>query len=163
MNDKIKFSPNVPIGYADSSRARLFLSLALNHPCQKNIRTSRNFEDRERDLHLKMPRQRSRKLSEGRKASQKSALGKVQEHEQDDSDNESAGFQEKDEEEAELDRLVLGDGVGFKAQLGQLQTDADSVVESAENDPVDAEHSDEADLENVDDEDVCSPPNSVAE
>jgi U3 small nucleolar RNA-associated protein 18 len=64
-----------------------------------------------------MPRQRSKKLSEGRKAFQQPTPQAQDEREQDDSDKESVDVMEKDEEEQELDKLVLGDEAGFMAQL----------------------------------------------
>lgn len=104
-----------------------------------------------------MPRQRSRKLSEGRTALQKSTPTTSDQHEQDDSHNESLDIMDKDEDELELDRLVLGDQAGFMAQLDQGRT------KDKEEDPEEADleaevglgDSDE-DMEGVDDADVRS-------
>jgi U3 small nucleolar RNA-associated protein 18 len=79
-----------------------------------------------------MPRQRSKKLSEGQKALQQPTPPTQDEHEQDDSDNESAEVMEKDEDEQELDRLVLGDEAGFMAQLdNEGAEDEDEDLEEA--------------------------------
>jgi hypothetical protein len=77
------------------------------------------------------------------------------EEEAGDSGNESADLMEKDEEEEELDRLVLGSGADFKAQLSQGM-DIDSEEESAEED--EEAKAEDAGLENVDDADVSTPP-----
>jgi U3 small nucleolar RNA-associated protein 18 len=64
------------------------------------------------------------------------------------------GLLEKDEEEEELARLVLGDGLGFKAQLGQ-QMDLDMDGGSEEGESIVEEDSEgEARLENIDDAEV---------
>lgn len=58
---------------------------------------------------------------------------------------------EKDEEEEELARLVLGDGLGFKAQLGQqMDLDIDGGSEEEES-MVEEDSEGEARLENIDD------------
>lgn len=68
----------------------------------------------------------------------------------DESDNESLISVEKDEEEEELDRLVFGDGAGFKAMLGQdMDVDSEDKDEEAGS-----ENESEAGLEHVDDADV---------
>src|SRR5277367_1764299 len=64
-----------------------------------------------------MPRQRSKKLSEGRKAFEQPTPPAQDERGQDDSDKESVDVMEKDEDEQELEKLVLGDEAGFMAQL----------------------------------------------
>jgi U3 small nucleolar RNA-associated protein 18 len=98
-----------------------------------------------------MPRQRSKKLAAAR---QSNNFSTTQRPEQTDSDNDSIGALEKDEEEEELARLVLGDGVGFKMQLdSHARFDMDSNSENGEG--VDEEGSEgEAGLENVDDAEV---------
>jgi U3 small nucleolar RNA-associated protein 18 len=64
-----------------------------------------------------MPRQRSKKLSEGRKAFKQPTSPAQDEREQDGSDKESVDIMEKDEDEQELEKLVLGDEAGFMAHL----------------------------------------------
>lgn len=98
-----------------------------------------------------MPRQRSKKLSESRETVPSAAPELERSEDQSDSDNHSL---EKDEEEEELDRLVLGNGTAFKAQLGQ-NMDID-IEDDSENDEALAEEDSEADvgLENVDDAEV---------
>lgn len=70
-----------------------------------------------------MPRQRSKRLSETRKSLQKPNPPAQDEREQDDGDNESVDVMEKDEDEHELERLVLGDEAGFMAQLDHEGTE----------------------------------------
>ena len=112
------------------------------------------------DTHT-MPRQRSKKLTASRIVEAKSAAeedpasdGINSENETDDSDNESLISVEKDEEEEELDRLVFGDGAGFKAMLGQ---DMEVDSEDKDGDNGVEEDGSEAGLEHVDDADVRSP------
>ena len=102
-----------------------------------------------------MPRQRPKKLAVGRQTEGKSTSERGQQSGSDsDSDNESLGMLEKDAEEEELDRLVLGDGAGFKAQLGhQMEVDINISPENA-NEVVDGDSEGEAGLENVDDAEV---------
>jgi hypothetical protein len=99
-----------------------------------------------------MPRQRSKKLSSGRQADSQPA-SQVQQHEdEEESENESLGMLEKDSDEEELDRLVLGDDAGFMAQLGgDMELDGNECEKGGA-----AEESDEEDggLEGVDDADV---------
>jgi U3 small nucleolar RNA-associated protein 18 len=100
-----------------------------------------------------MPRQRPTKLAASRQTEQ-SSVPEPEEQSDIDSDNESLGILEKDAEEEELDRLVLGDGAGFKAQLGQ-QMDIDFDAASVNEDSVAEGASErEDDLENVDDAEV---------
>ncbi len=107
-----------------------------------------------------MPRQRSKKLSASRKTEQADGSGFETQKEQIDSENESIEANEKDEEEEELDRLVLGDGTNFRAQLRQ-HMDLDSEGEPEEGDQADEEEPEvDGSLENVDDSDVrITPPN----
>jgi U3 small nucleolar RNA-associated protein 18 len=103
-----------------------------------------------------MPRQRSKKLSISRQTEQSSALELRPNEDQSDSDNDSPGMWEKDEEEEELERLVLGDGAGFKAQLGQhMDLDGEDGSEFAEG-LVEEGSGAEAGLEDVDDAEVSS-------
>ncbi len=102
-----------------------------------------------------MARQRSKRLSESRKSADKPTKLRGREEDASDSDNESADFMEKDKEEEELDRLVLGGGVDFKAQVSQGM-DIDSEEESARED--EGAEAEDAGLENVDDADVSTPP-----
>jgi hypothetical protein len=80
-----------------------------------------------------MPRQRSRKLSEGRKALQQPTPPAQDEHDQDNSESESVNIMEKDDDEHELDRLVLGDEVGFIAQLdhGDMGDEKEDIEEAS--------------------------------
>jgi U3 small nucleolar RNA-associated protein 18 len=68
--------------------------------------------------------------------------------------DESEDMMEKDEDEEELDRLVLGDDAGFTSQLGQ---DMDIDMDSGGDEEGDQEEENEdIGLEGVDDADVCS-------
>ena len=108
-----------------------------------------------------MPRQRSKKLIASRVVEAKPAVEDDpasdevnSENETDESDNESLISVEKDEEEEELDRLVFGDGAGFKAMLGQgMEVDS----EDKEGDSGVEEDGSEAGFEPVDDADVRLP------
>jgi U3 small nucleolar RNA-associated protein 18 len=98
-----------------------------------------------------MPRQRSKKLTASRQTEDGSA---TEREERSDTDNDSTGLLEKDEEEEELARLVLGDGLGFKAQLGQqMDLDIDGGSEEEES-MVEEDSEGEARLENIDDAEV---------
>jgi U3 small nucleolar RNA-associated protein 18 len=98
-----------------------------------------------------MPRQRSREASATRQNDK--ALASERDDEMD-SDNDSLGMLEEDEEEAELARLVLGDMVGFKARLGQ-RMDLGMDDGSEDGNKVASEDSEgEVGLENVDDAEV---------
>lgn len=97
-----------------------------------------------------MPRQRSKKPSQS-----KTVLQKTAKLDQDDSDIDidiESDLSEKDEEEEELDRLVLGDGFGFKARLGRSAVQEEDVESGEEV----IEDGDEADIENVEDADVIT-------
>ncbi|EPE26211.1 WD40 repeat-like protein [Glarea lozoyensis ATCC 20868] len=102
-----------------------------------------------------MTRQRSKKLSESRKAENISrnatTLDSDQESAHSESESENPSIASKDDEEEELDRLVLGDGAGFKAQLAY-----DFNAGRNESDGEVAEEDEEAEegLENVDDADL---------
>jgi U3 small nucleolar RNA-associated protein 18 len=106
-----------------------------------------------------MPRQRSKKLSESRKAEDISrkatALDSDHESVHSESESENPSIASKDDEEEELDRLVLGDGAGFKAQLAY-----DYSAGHNEGDGEVDEEDEEAEggLENVDDADVRKTP-----
>jgi U3 small nucleolar RNA-associated protein 18 len=101
-----------------------------------------------------MPRQRSKKLSEGRKAIQQPTPPTQDEREQDDSENESLDMIEKDEDEAELDRLVLGDGAAFMAHLDEEMQDEGEDASEAELEAEVGLDDEEENLEEVDDADV---------
>ncbi|CAG8974251.1 hypothetical protein HYALB_00009740 [Hymenoscyphus albidus] len=104
-----------------------------------------------------MPRQRSKKLSLGKKSADRHAENSAQAFEKESfrsgSDNDSDEIMDKDEEEEELDRLVLGDGGAFKAQLLQSAShggnDSDSDVG-----PSGEDEAAEGGLEDVDDADL---------
>jgi U3 small nucleolar RNA-associated protein 18 len=74
--------------------------------------------------------------------------------ERSDTENDSTGLLEKDEEEEELARLVLGDGLGFKAQLGQQMDLAMDGGSEEEESMVEEDSEGEARLENIDDAEV---------
>jgi len=102
-----------------------------------------------------MPRQRSKRLSEARKTSQQPTPPAQDDREQDDSDNESVDVMEKDEDELELDRLVLGDEAGFMAQLDHEGGDGgDEDLEEVELEAEVGLGDVEGNLEDVDDADV---------
>ena len=98
-----------------------------------------------------MPRQRSKKLTASRQTEYSSA---PEREERRDTDNDSTGLLEKDEEEEELARLVLGDGLGFKAQLGQQMDLAMDGGSEEEDSMVEEDSEGEARLENIDDAEV---------
>jgi hypothetical protein len=105
-----------------------------------------------------MARQRSKKISEGRKALQQLTAPAQDQRDEEVSDNESLDIMDKDEDELELDRLVLGDRAGFMAQIDQ------GVTEDGERDSEEADlEADvglgdaEENLEGVDDADVGYP------
>lgn len=105
---------------------------------------------------LAMPRQRSKKLSERRKALQQPTPLTQDERQQNDSDND-VDVMEKDEDEHELDRLVLGDEAGFMAQLGHEDSgDEDDDLEEAGLEAEIGLHDVEENLEGVDDAEVGS-------
>lgn len=106
-----------------------------------------------------MPRQRSKKLSASRKAESSTVadFSKDEAQHQGDSDSDNGSeILDKDAEEEELDRLVLGDGFGFKAILDKDTNMQDGESEDGENDSVDQDSEGEAGLEGVDDADVSS-------
>lgn len=80
----------------------------------------------------------------------------LQENEESDSDHESVNMMDKDSDEEELDRLVLGDGAGFTAQLGE-DMDFD-MKEDSEGEKNEDEDQEDAGIEGVDDADVLSFP-----
>jgi U3 small nucleolar RNA-associated protein 18 len=100
-----------------------------------------------------MPRQRSKKLSAGRKALQEQVPPARDEHEQVESDNESADVMEKDEDEFELDRLVLGDEAGFMARLDREGMEDEDLEEAGLEAEVGLDEV-EGNLEDVDDAEV---------
>ena len=101
-----------------------------------------------------MPRQRSKKLSTTLKVADELASGLAGEEGQSDGDHDDLEMLEKDEDEEELDRLVLGDDAGFKAKLGQdMEWDDKSEPESGEGSGREDLEADTG-LEGVDDADV---------
>lgn len=124
---------------------------SLRYPCQKNfqmefLKTEGTTEIRPSN---RMSRQASKKLSATRQIEH---VSESERDNQDDSDNDSLGMLEKDEEEEELARAVLGDVAGFKAQLGQ-HMDLDIGSEGGEV-LAEEDSEGEAGLENVDDAEV---------
>jgi U3 small nucleolar RNA-associated protein 18 len=101
-----------------------------------------------------MPRQRSKKLLEARKAVQQPTPPTQDEREQDESGRETANMMEKDEDELELDRLVLGDGAGFLAELNRKEEEDHGEASEAELEAELGLEDGEENLENVDDADV---------
>jgi len=104
-----------------------------------------------------MPRQRSKKLSASRKTVQEPVPAIHNEDEQFGSDNEDLEILEKDAQEEELDKLVLGDGSAFMAQLGGGM-DVDSEEGSDVAEELEDENDGEGGLEGVDDADVRTTP-----
>lgn len=103
-----------------------------------------------------MPRQRSKKTSASRKIEHAAAPVIERENVHIESDSEQSQISEKDEDEDELERLVLGDGVTFKEQLGMdIEVDTSQSNEFVENREGEEE---DAGLENIDDSDVIYPP-----
>ncbi|TVY33150.1 putative U3 small nucleolar RNA-associated protein [Lachnellula occidentalis] len=100
-----------------------------------------------------MPRQRSKKSSASRKTAQDPAPLIHHEDEQSGSDNEDLEILEKDADEEELDKLVLGDGSAFMAHLGGGM-DVDSEDNSDVADGLEDENVGEGGLEGVDDADL---------
>ncbi|TVY87998.1 putative U3 small nucleolar RNA-associated protein [Lachnellula willkommii] len=100
-----------------------------------------------------MPRQRSKKSSASRKTVQDPGPPIPHEDEQSGSDNEDLEILERDAEEEELDKLVLGDGSAFMAQLGGGR-DVDSENGSDVAEGLENEDDGEGDLEGVDDADL---------
>lgn len=100
-----------------------------------------------------MPRQRSKKLTESRKATQQPASSAQDNLEQENSDNESFDAMDKDEDEEELDRLVLGDGAEFKTQIAEDASGMDEDESEAELETGGVIEL-EASLEDVDDAEV---------
>ncbi|TVY23260.1 putative U3 small nucleolar RNA-associated protein [Lachnellula hyalina] len=100
-----------------------------------------------------MPRQRSKKLSASQKTVQEPVPAIHNEDEQFGSDNEDLEILEKDAQEEELDKLVLGDGSAFMAQLGGGM-DVDSEEGSDVAEELEDENDGEGGLEGVDDADL---------
>lgn len=85
--------------------------------------------------------------------SDKSVPGLQQHEEEEESENESLGMLEKDSDEEELDKLVLGDDAGFMAQLGgdmdvdeEDSEDFNGVAEESGKEEDGLEGSDDADV-----------------
>jgi hypothetical protein len=101
-----------------------------------------------------MPQQRSRKNGRTRKTSSKVVINFNERSAQNDSENERMDMSDKDEEEDELERLVMGDDAGFRAHLSmgnmEVNEEEEPKKEGAEEGDVEAE----SDLENVNDADV---------
>lgn len=108
-----------------------------------------------------MPRQRSKKLSESRKTKHGDATELQRSEDEQESENERLGMLEKDSDEDELDRLVLGDGAGFMAKLGQeMNLDANE-DDKREEGASDEDGEGREGLEGVDDADVKDPPSPL--
>ncbi|TVY54643.1 putative U3 small nucleolar RNA-associated protein 18 [Lachnellula cervina] len=100
-----------------------------------------------------MPRQRSKKLAASRKTVQDPMPPTHHEDDQSASDNEDLEILERDAEEEELDKLVLGDGSAFMAQLGG-GIDVDSEGDSDVAEGLEDDNDGEGGLEGVDDADL---------
>ncbi|ESZ94629.1 hypothetical protein SBOR_4976 [Sclerotinia borealis F-4128] len=99
-----------------------------------------------------MPPTRSKESANGSATSKKDAREILQESEESDSDNESIDMMDKDSDEEDLDRLVLGDGAGFTAQLGQ---DMDfELEENSEGEMGEDEEQEDVGIEGVNDADL---------
>lgn len=117
------------------------------------ISRKREAEHRNSSDHpAKMPRQRSKKLSAGRNTEKPSAPESDVE-ELNVSDNESLPVSDKDEDEDELERLVLGDEATFRAQLG-MKMDIDQ--DDEENGASEQDSEADAGIEDVEDADVSA-------
>jgi U3 small nucleolar RNA-associated protein 18 len=103
---------------------------------------------------LTMRRQRSKRLSEGRKVAQQPTPLTQDEREQYESDHQGNDVTQKDEDELELDRLVLGDGAGFLAELDREEEEIHDKASEAELEAEIGLKDGEENLENVDDADV---------
>ena len=104
-----------------------------------------------------MPRQRSKKLSRSLQTEVETPPLLQQHEDGKESDNESLEmFEKEDEDEEELNRLVLGDDVGFMARLGKdISLDEDRSGDS--NSDIEESNEGEARIEDVDDADVNFP------
>jgi len=100
-----------------------------------------------------MPRQRSKKASDGRKSESKPATAFVADSEENDSESEHFGMSDIDEEEAELTRLLLGGGVELQTSGGVGLGDE----ENSENAIGEEEDEADAGIEDLADEDVRNP------
>lgn len=101
-----------------------------------------------------MPKQRSKKNDASRKAVVKAPTEFEDLPEQIDSENDGLGIMEKDEEEDELERLVMGDDAGFRANLGMGDVEMDEVEEGEGNGIEEDDAESVSGIENVDDADV---------
>jgi hypothetical protein len=99
-----------------------------------------------------MPQPRSEKPSESKKTAQQLTLPTKDERDEDESDNESHGS--IDEEEEALVRMVLGDEPGFLAELSQGAVLGDRKDFEAESEAGMELDRDEEDLGGIDDADV---------
>lgn len=107
-----------------------------------------------------MPRQRSKKLSSSRTAAPP-ARAQAQEIDYDENESdfgsgdESQDLEvlEKDAEEDEFERLVLGDAAGWKSEMGK-EMDVDVDESQSEGDDVQGDNGEGVGLEGMDDADV---------
>lgn len=102
-----------------------------------------------------MAKQRSKKLSAAQKSAPKDSQSKTPEQNDVESDNESVEMMEKNQDEDDLARLVLGDDAGFMAQLAQ-KTGQDLGADSEDDaEPMDVEGEEaKENLEDVEDAEV---------
>ena len=101
-----------------------------------------------------MPKQRSKRNDAGRKAVVKVPTEFEDRPQQIDSENDDLEIIQKDEEEDELERLVMGDDAGFKANLGMADVEMDDVEDSERNGIKENDAESVSGIENVDDADV---------
>lgn len=101
---------------------------------------------------FKMARQRSKKLSEGRKTKQEDVPRVEHDSEEEISEDESLDAMDKDTDEEDLERGVLGDEGAFRAQLTKGYVPGKD-AESDEDEIADAQAVEEG-LEGVEDADV---------
>jgi U3 small nucleolar RNA-associated protein 18 len=113
----------------------------------------RNTEQLEYPETQAMPRQRSKKLSASHMTVQQPKSEVELEKGENESEIDGLHMMEKDSDEEELDRLVLGDGSEFKAQLGRA-VDLDRAENSEGYDVEGGDLEEEEGLEDVDDADV---------
>ena len=137
-----------------------------HNPCQNFLASKKNILENEKTelgaVHSSsiqaniMPQNRTRKGNAGPKSGKGSAPESELILHRSGPDDESDGILEKDEEEDELERLVMGDDAGFKTHLGMDAMDLDAGENSDEEEPENDDSEVDAGMENVDDADVRS-------
>lgn len=102
----------------------------------------------------KMSRQQTKTISRSREAPRSPVHSVDSGDEESGSENEGSDIMEKDEDEEELDRLVLGDSAGFLERLGgHMDLEEEGNLDGGEEADLEAD----VGLEGVDDADVTTP------